>query len=601
MEFIYDHRGYPYINYQADEGNWSGSTTYLNHKNSHLQHMQPQVYSAYYNNPGTEWFFPEHDRSDRYMSPSDTYSSSRSEVSTPHDTSSAASVTQYSLAYSPAAVDTVNPFVYGTLAKQIYAHQGMPSAEQDIIHMPFSAHDQVYPFSSHSQPVKEFELDFKDEEEAHEDIIHVHSSLVNPPQEVEFQTETTTTPMDENTPHRNKRTWESESDDELELEEDDKVALEDVADSDWTAKPKPKRRRSSRGSASRTPKQKGSRKSVSETSPKKIPQIPDSIIASREMAPPRQRRVSSKSGKKLPPFAKKAVTALDKKDRSFPCTFHHFGCQSVFPNKNEWKRHVACQHLQLGFYRCDLDACNPENSTTLQASRKNQVKKEEDEEERTVVYNDFNRKDLFTQHARRMHGPTRVPSRCSTVPTKRGLLIPTKEDEAAFEHELSDIRRRCWKTRRNAPSRSNCGICNAVFDAIYFKEFVGKNSGGSMSQGPGDRQNAEEKAWEERMEHVGRHYEKNDYKTSEEIDEDLVEWGLETGLMIRLPNGQAWLASADLPGELSHAGSETQEEMRKTRRQPSRTVVRQTFKKEESNVVSEHTVTSDEDAPGDSE
>ena len=65
--------------------------------------------------------------------------------------------------------------------------------------------------------------------------------------------------------------------------------------------------------------------------------------------------------------------------RAFPCTFATYGCPSTFTSKNEWKRHVQTQHMRLGFWRCDQCPdvhCKP---------------------------NDFNRKDLFIQHVRRMH------------------------------------------------------------------------------------------------------------------------------------------------------------------------------------------------------
>ena len=38
--------------------------------------------------------------------------------------------------------------------------------------------------------------------------------------------------------------------------------------------------------------------------------------------------------------------------RKFLCSFSHYGCDTALSSKNEWKRHVHIQHLQLGFYRC---------------------------------------------------------------------------------------------------------------------------------------------------------------------------------------------------------------------------------------------------------
>ena len=65
--------------------------------------------------------------------------------------------------------------------------------------------------------------------------------------------------------------------------------------------------------------------------------------------------------------------------RPFPCAFAFAGCNSTFGSKNEWKRHIASQHLCLQYYRC---------SQCPQSVNEGKG-------------NEFNRKDLFTQHLRR--------------------------------------------------------------------------------------------------------------------------------------------------------------------------------------------------------
>ena len=171
----------------------------------------------------------------------------------------------------------------------------------------------------------------------------------------------------------------------------------------------------------------------------------------------------------------------------------------------------------------------------------------------------------------------------------------------AFERQLDDIRRRCWQTRRKAPARSNCMICNKVFDTDDFNDKIGKSGGGgSMSQGPPERQTPEEKAWEERMEHMSKHYERSSYKKeSEDVDEDLVAWGLETGVLVKLENGKPWLASLHSQG--GYDSSTANDEHRKTRRQPSRTTVRLNVKQEEEATNEHVVVTDDEDAPAESD
>lgn len=148
--------------------------------------------------------------------------------------------------------------------------------------------------------------------------------------------------------------------------------------------------------------------------------------------------------------------------RPFPCPLAAYNCTSTFSSKNEWKRHVSTQHIKLGYWRCDL--CAP----TTDANDPSEL-----------YYNDFNRKDLFTQHLRRMHAAQGSGARQSKV-------HPVNEDNIG-EHQT-----RCYRQLRRAPQQSICPLvgCNGKFD------------------GPA--------SWEERMEHVGRHFEK-DRKSSFEL------------------------------------------------------------------------------------
>lgn len=187
---------------------------------------------------------------------------------------------------------------------------------------------------------------------------------------------------------------------------------------------------------------------------------------------------SRPKAKKLP------VKKRESGTKCFPCTFHHYGCGSTFASKNEWKRHVASQHLQLGYYRCDMGSCSPHEARIQHKG-----------------YNDFNRKDLFTQHCRRMHAPW--------VGTKKGEESVSKKERDGFEKQLEGIRARCWIDRRKAPEKSKCGFCGEKF-------VDGK----------------EAKGWEERMEHVGRHLEKDATKIEdEEVDEGLKAWAINEGVV----------------------------------------------------------------------
>ncbi|KAL2444518.1 hypothetical protein ABEF95_016968 [Exophiala dermatitidis] len=197
---------------------------------------------------------------------------------------------------------------------------------------------------------------------------------------------------------------------------------------------------------------------------------------------PKHKRLSFRPGQKGP--------------KLFLCTFHHYGCHQTFANKNEWKRHVYFQHLQLGYFRCDMGTCSPEIAGPHFRG-----------------HNDFKRKDLFTQHCRRMHAPWVVAG--------RGEEAAGKKERDNFEKELDDIRSRCWVDRRRPPGRSACGFCGETF-ADDEEDLKGQG-----------------RSWEERMHHVGRHLEKQEVNVhEEEVDQGLREWAIAETIIRRDRRGE---------------------------------------------------------------
>ena len=207
-------------------------------------------------------------------------------------------------------------------------------------------------------------------------------------------------------------------------------------------------------------------------------------------------------GRVVKPRARKSPGSGAKRSepakRKFQCSFSHYGCDVALSSKNEWKRHVSIQHLQLGFYRCDVGPCNPELNPGVPGHKR--------------VYNDFNRKDLFTQHHRRMHKPETGPG--------SGNFAPGQESSAdwkAFEDSLESVRQRCWVEKRKPPQRSTCGFCGRVFE--------------------GDG------SWNDRMEHVGGHFSRDVIEAKEEReDEDLTTWATAEGILKDAGNGVHILA-----------------------------------------------------------
>jgi hypothetical protein len=235
-----------------------------------------------------------------------------------------------------------------------------------------------------------------------------------------------------------------------------------------------------------------------------------SLPRSRGTSTSRVRKSTEKRRGSAPGRRRRPVisgTSNEEEPRIFVCSFAPYGCESKFVSKNEWKRHVTSQHLRLGFYRCDVGKCNAQLHTPNSPLGSRSIKSHF-----TPILdqpNDFNRKDLFTQHQRRMHAPwVQVKTRHT----------PTERERAVFESSLEDVRRRCWQGLRQPPTWSHCGFCGETF------------SGNS--------------SWDARMEHVGRHVEREEPARLGEEMEDVAlrEWGLNEGILAVF-DGRCKLAS----------------------------------------------------------
>jgi hypothetical protein len=239
-----------------------------------------------------------------------------------------------------------------------------------------------------------------------------------------------------------------------------------------------------------------SEKSPARKTPERIRSINSSVLGEPKLTKSTQKKNNSTRG----PSSRPAKTVSNIQKRVFSCVFSHYGCEATFGSKNEWKRHVGSQHLQLGFYRCDTDFCDLDKQSSSAKSQSSTARS----------YNDFNHKDLFTQHHRRMHSPWNSTSR-----------EPSSKVLQDFENSLEEVRKRCWHERRTPPQRSTCGFCRRVFE------------------GP--------TVWEERMEHVGKHFEgKNNgaadvESLQEEEDEDLREWAVKEGIVRDYGTRGFWL------------------------------------------------------------
>ena len=197
--------------------------------------------------------------------------------------------------------------------------------------------------------------------------------------------------------------------------------------------------------------------------------------------------------------------------QAFPCPLAIYGCPSRFSAKNEWKRHISTQHVKTDMWRCDqcpasLDPANPS-------------------------HNDFNRKDLFTQHLRRMHAPE-DPDAKPTMASLKGKAVSALSDE-----DVNDSVTRCHMRIRDTPLHSTCVVCDKTF------------------RGPG--------SWEDRIEHIASvHFEKDKKAgsktamalTSWRRDPVLEQWLVDEGLIEHDTKG-GWRLGNGTPRRPQHTFS----------------------------------------------
>jgi hypothetical protein len=186
---------------------------------------------------------------------------------------------------------------------------------------------------------------------------------------------------------------------------------------------------------------------------------PNLVPTLRRRRAPKQQPLAATKGhngvkkRRLTQHATKSSRNPTEIPRAFLCPLAPYGCSSAFNAKNEWKRHALTQHFRLGFWRCDQCKESPDRP------------------------NDFNRKDLFIQHVRRMHPTDTVMPTISNSKNKgraHGRV-------AAVEAALNKIAARCYQLTHSAPESCCCVFCEEKFE--------------------GDG------AVETRIEHVGKHME----------------------------------------------------------------------------------------------
>ncbi|KAI1108026.1 hypothetical protein F5Y14DRAFT_141866 [Nemania sp. NC0429] len=190
--------------------------------------------------------------------------------------------------------------------------------------------------------------------------------------------------------------------------------------------------------------------------------------------------------------------------RPFTCIFEFAGCHSTFASKNEWKRHCASQHIVLQYWVCQKDGCaqvsnkfNAPKKSSSGSRRRSGLPRHSATSCSPALPNGtiFNRKDLYTQHLRRMHVPAHLKNK-----------VKSKSHAPEWEELERVCQEEAIRTRCQLPVHMVCPAqhCSVRFD--------GTN------------------AWDDRMEHVAKHLEKIAAGTEPSIqfggddDSTLVDW-----------------------------------------------------------------------------
>lgn len=274
-----------------------------------------------------------------------------------------------------------------------------------------------------------------------------------------------------------------------------------------------------------------------ESSPKRPRVVPTTSQPARPLPP-------SPSGSKPPYYCNEC--GLSFKDemsfqghvkkqhtRPFICVFHFAGCNSTFASKNEWKRHVMSQHLVLHYWLCDIDTCAHTNNSVVPSTarpRKGRGKRAAAAEHMLSLEPVgpplpdgaiFNRKDLYTQHIRRMHAPAK-PAKAAAAPSKKNSS-DSDPATADWEEEVKALQTHALRERCQLPTYMECPAPRCCVS------FTGAD------------------AWDQRMEHVARHLEKAALGQEEPVvfggpaDPSLMEW-------VMSPNVNVVRAAAAGPG-----------------------------------------------------
>lgn len=196
--------------------------------------------------------------------------------------------------------------------------------------------------------------------------------------------------------------------------------------------------------------------------------------------------------------------------KPFICVFSFAGCGSVFATKNEWKRHVYSQHCNFFTWTCDIGDCAKPHSKGKNASG-SAANANASHSIHGGAH--FNRKDLYTQHLKRMHTPRQAQK------GGKGSVAA-----AAWEKSIRLLQESNCHVTRRVPGELECPVASCR------QPFQGKN------------------CWDEKMEHVGKHLEmlaqargggSGDIEEFDQgADQLMVQWAIREGIVVADGEGE---------------------------------------------------------------
>ncbi|KAH8912006.1 hypothetical protein BR93DRAFT_933097 [Coniochaeta sp. PMI_546] len=246
--------------------------------------------------------------------------------------------------------------------------------------------------------------------------------------------------------------------------------------------------------------------------------------------------------------------------RPFKCVFHFGGCTSTFASKNEWKRHNSTQHLVLHYWLCTEGQCGKtvNGSSSGSGSSSSRPSQHRAQAGSSAHYSNtfappttsstpptssppvgvrFNRKDLYTQHVRRMHMPPDIKKALKALEQQKAQQQQARGGATKGAQRKAAPQTQEERTKQEWEERLKRRQEAAVRDRIALPTHMRCPAAGCGAEFNGAD------AWDLRMEHVAKHLESGDrgeVNFGGGEDGTLVEWAASPAVGVIVPVQGGW-------------------------------------------------------------